>query len=72
MNDQPTRITTTFSTLIDRVLSRKPDMIKEMKSLELGISDHMLVYVSLNTGQKRLPRKVINGPTYSKINLEQF
>ena len=53
MNDQPTRVTATSSTLIDHIISSKPEMIKETKCLELGISDHMLVYVSLTTKVKR-------------------
>ena len=49
MNDQPTRVTTSSSTLIDHVISSKPETIKETKTLEVGISNHMLVYVSLKT-----------------------
>ena len=49
MNDQPTRVTTSSSTLIDHVISSKPETIKETKTFEFGISDLMLVYVSLKT-----------------------
>ena len=73
MNDQPTRVTTSSSTLIDHVISSKPETIKATKSLELGTSDHMLIYyVSLKTNLKRPPPKIINAQTYSKFNLEQF
>jgi hypothetical protein len=66
MNDQPTRVTTSSSTLIDHVISSKPETIKATKSLELGISDHMLIYVSLKTKLlKRPPPKIINARTYS-------
>ena len=68
MNDRPTRVTATSSTLIDHIISSKPEMIKETKCLELGISDHMLVYVSLVTKVKRPPPKIINARTYSKFN----
>ena len=72
MNDQPTRVTATSSTLIDHIISSKPEMIKETKCLELGISDHMLVYVSLTTKVKRPLPKIINARTYSKFNSEHF
>ncbi len=72
MNDQPTRVTATSSTLIDHIISSKPEMIKETKCLELGISDHMLVYVSLTTKVKRPLPKIINACTYSKFNSEHF
>ena len=72
MNDQPTRVTATSSTLIYHIVSSKPEMIKETKCLELGISDHTLVYVSLVTKVKRSPPKIINARTYSKFNSENF
>ena len=72
MNDQPTRVTATSSTLIDHIISSTPEMIEETKCLELGISDHMLVYVSLATKVKRPSPKIINARTYSKFNSEHF
>ena len=72
MNDQPTRVTTSSSTLIDHVISSKPETIKETKTLELGISDHMLVYVSLKTKLRRPPPKIINARSYSKFDLNEF
>jgi hypothetical protein len=72
MNDQPTGVTTSSSTLIDHVISIKPETIKETKTLELGISDHMLVYVSLKTKLRRPPPKIINARSYRKFDLNEF
>ena len=47
-------------------------MVKETKCLELGISDHMLVYASLTIKVKRPPPKIINARTYSKFNTNNF
>jgi hypothetical protein len=73
MNDQPTRVTATSSTLIDHIISSTPEMVKlETKCLKLGISDHVLVYVSLAAKVKRPLPKIINARTYSKFNSEHF
>ena len=72
VNDQPTRVTATSSTLIDHITSSKPEMVKETKCLELGISDLMLVYASLTIRVKRPPPKIINARTYGKFNTTNF
>ena len=72
VNDQPTRVTATSSTLIGHIISSKPEMVKETKCLELGISDYMLVYASLTIKVKRPPPKIINARTYSKFNTNNF
>ena len=72
VNDQPARVTATYSTLIDHIISSKPEMVKETKCLESGISGHMLVYASLTTKVKRPPPKIINARTYSKFNTVNF
>ena len=42
--NEPTRITETTSTLIDLILTNKPEYISTVGVLHLGISDHSLVY----------------------------
>ena len=42
--NEPTRITETTSTLIDLILTNKPEYISTGGVLHLGISDHSLVY----------------------------
>jgi hypothetical protein len=42
--NEPTRITETTSTLIDLILTNKPEYISTVGVLHLGISDHSLLY----------------------------
>ena len=67
VNDQPTRITSETSTLIDLVIASKPNTIKCTKTLELGISDHLLVYASVKNKIKRPPPKVVTATILAKI-----
>ena len=58
-NHQPTRVTDNTSTLIDLVITSKPELIKSTRTLELGISDHMLVHASVRTKVKHPSPRVI-------------
>ena len=42
--NKPTRITETTATLIDLILTNKPEYISSAGVLHLGISDHSLIY----------------------------
>ena len=55
INDQPTRVTGDSSTLIDLVITSKCGLVKNTKTLELGISDHMLVHACMRTKVRRDP-----------------
>ncbi|XP_022810271.1 uncharacterized protein LOC111347272, partial [Stylophora pistillata] len=55
INDKPTRVTSGTSTLIDQVISSNRNLIKNTRTIELGISDHMLVHASVQTRIKRPP-----------------
>ena len=71
-NDQPTRITSNTSTLIDLVITSRPDLITKTKILELGISDHMLVQATLKTKIKRPPPKIVRARSYRRFNKSMF
>ena len=57
VNNQATRVTTRLSTLIDLVVTNDDSLIKHIKILDLGISDHMLVYAAVRTKIRRLHQK---------------
>ena len=59
INDKPTRVIKDTSTLIDLVISSNRNLIKNTRTVELGISDHMLVHASVQTKIKRPPPKII-------------
>ncbi len=52
--NKPTRITSTSATLLDLVITNKPDVILSQDVVPQVIADHDLVYVVLNV---RKPRK---------------
>lgn len=51
----PTRVTTTTSTTIDHILCNATENVCQCGTLDLGISDHMVIYCTL---------KIIKGTTY--------
>ena len=55
MNNEPTRVTEDSSTLIGLVIASKVELIKKTIKLELGISDHKLIYGCLQTKLRRPP-----------------
>ena len=72
VNDQPTRVSVNTSTLIDLVITNKPELITTTKTLELGISDHMLVYASLRIKVKRPPCKIVRARSFRRFNCATF
>ena len=60
VNNQATRVTTRLSTLIELVVTNDDSLIKHIKTLDLGISDHMLVYAAVRTKIRRPPPKIIH------------
>lgn len=72
VNEQPTRVTCDSSTLIDLVISNKPELVKSTSTLELAISDHMLVFASVMTKIKRPPPKIIHARTFKRFDEDEF
>ena len=66
-NDEPTRITAETSSLIDLIIASHPYSVKCTKTLELGISDHLLVYASVANKIKRPPPKVVTARSYKRF-----
>ena len=72
INDQPTRVTGDSSTLIDLVIASKCGLVKNTKTLELGISDHMLVHACMPTKVPRDPPKIVKARSFKRFNREMF
>lgn len=65
VNDQPTRVTSSTSTLIDLVITNNSSLIKSSRAVELEISDHMLTHSSIHIRNKPVR-------TYRNLNLADF
>ena len=65
INDKPTRVTKDTSTLIDLVISSNRNLIKNTRTDELGISDHMLVHNArsyINFDQAKFSKDIAEAP----------
>lgn len=72
VNEQPTRVIGVSSTFLDLVISSKPELVKSTLTLELGISDHMLVFASVVTRVKRPPPKITHARTFKRFDCGEF
>ena len=70
--NKPTRITPGSSTLIDLIVTTKPNLINRKGVLPLGLSDHCLIYAALNFKLKKPPPNVINVRNYKQFQVDQF
>ena len=68
MNNEPTRVTEDSSTLIDLVITSRVELMKKTLTLELGISDHKLIYGCLQTKIRRPSPKIVQGRTFKRFN----
>ena len=53
LNNSPTRVSSQHSSCLDVILTNVPGYFRESGTLEVGLSDHCLVYTVLN---KKLPQ----------------
>ena len=57
--DEPTRVTEYTSTLVDRLMTNKPENISNTGVLHLGVSDHSLIYGCRKIAFSRNPPKLV-------------
>ena len=67
----PTRVTNLSSSLIDLAISNSK-YIKECKVVDLGMSDHSLVYLRRDRIKISRPHKTITSRSYKNFNEERF
>ena len=69
---EATRVTLSSCTLIDLIVTTRKDLITFSGVFPLGISDHSLIYATMNLKKKRPPPKCITVRDYKKLDLEAF
>ena len=60
------------STLIYLVIANRTEVIRNTRNLELGISDHTLLYASVQTRVRRPPTRIVKGRTFKSFNQRDF
>jgi len=69
---KPTRITEKSHTLLDVILTNKPELFKEVVVHDPGISDHSMVIGTMSGNAIHHPRKVITFRSIKKIDEDSF
>ena len=64
----PTRITESCRSLIDVVMTSTPDLVHESGVINTSISDHFLVYLTLNLKLLKQPKSYITVRSYKNYN----
>ena len=70
--DEPTRLTPQTETLIDLIVTTRPELINIKGVLPLGISDHCLIYASLKLRKGRPPPRIITIRNFKHFNAKDF
>ena len=70
----PTRTTSTTSTIIDHIMTNRPEIISGRGVVPCGISDHDALYLIRNIRAPKLkvPPKVLNVRNYKLFNIKNF
>ena len=71
---EPTRTTSTTSTIIDHIMTNRPDVVSSSGVKPCGISDHDVLYLIRNARAPKLkiPPKTINIRNYKRFNIQEF
>eukprot|EP00794_Sanderia_malayensis_P001606 gene1606-1777_t len=69
---EPTRCTDLSQTLIDVILTNKPEYFEMSGQLDMGMSDHNIVYGLMNKKIKQYPRKVISFRSRKHLDEEKL
>ena len=69
---EPTRFTSSSSTLLDVILTNRPDMFQNSGVYDPAISDHCLVYGLMKQRVHQHNSKVVTFRSFKQVNFEQF
>ena len=71
---EPTRTTGISETLIDHVITNKPDMVHDSDVFSCGISDHDIVFIERNVRAPKMkaPPKVLNVRNFKRFDNDSF
>ena len=70
--DKPTRVTPTTETLIDVLLTNKPETFVSSGILNPGLSDHALIYGIMDMRVKHCSNRIVSMRNYTALNEESF
>ena len=70
--DKPTRITSTTQTLIDVLLTSKPDSFTSSGIINPGLSNHAIIYEIMNMKVKHYPSRIVSTRNYAKLDEQRF
>ena len=68
----PSRITLSSNTLIDLIITSQPAKVKTSDAIDLGISDHHLVFAVFMTSRVNPKPKYITTKAYKSLGIKQF
>ena len=71
---EPTRITRISGTLIDHVITNKPDMVRGSGVISCGVSDHDIVFIERNVRgpEMKAPPKILNVHNFKRFENDSF
>ena len=69
---EATRLTISSRTLLDLFVTTKRDLISSSGVFPLGLSDHDLIYATIQLRNKRPPPKIIKTRNYKRLDVEKF
>ncbi|CAH3179715.1 unnamed protein product [Porites evermanni] len=70
--DQPTRIASSPTTLIDHIFTNKPNIITNHGVLHVGISDHSLIYATHKHNTLKADPKIIESRQFENFDCDAF
>ena len=70
--DKPTRLTPTTETLIDVLLTNKPETFVSIGILNPGLSDHALIYGIMDMRVKHCSNRIVSMRNCAALNEESF
>ena len=72
--EDPTRTTVSTATLIDHIITNKPDIVGQSRVIPCGISDHDLIFMTRKARLPKLkiPPRVVNARNHKKFDLKAF
>ena len=70
--NQPTRTTSTSSTLIDHIYVNKPEYVQDSKVFQASLSDHFIIGVCWKLSNIFIKQSEHKYLSFSKINEEKF
>ena len=72
MITKATRVTKVSQTLLDVILTNKPEVFRECNVYDPGISGHTMVYDVLKEKVVQFPNKVICGRSFKDLDVQNF